>query len=108
MRGSRGHNFRFRSSNCHCHGVFISFHTVMAPVAVFPPSYSTFYSFIFGHFHEKWERKMSDIDKITPDIGFARFISNSETIESIEFHPVRSYSGLQAYLFSGFLSNIQA
>ena len=51
---------------------------------------------------------MSDIDKITPDIGFVRFISNSETIESIEFHPVRSYSGLQAYLFSGFLSNIQA
>ena len=35
QRGSRGHNFRLRSSNCHCHGVFISFHTVMAPVAVF-------------------------------------------------------------------------
>ena len=35
QRGSWGYNFRLRSSNCHCHGVFISFHTVMAPVAVF-------------------------------------------------------------------------
>ena len=45
-----GYNFGLRSSNCHCHGVFISFHTVMAVVVFLPTPHRVFQRWYFYYF----------------------------------------------------------